>query len=149
MNITTDTAPVTTIYKMLWRSMRVLRRFTVADLMSTVPVAVSREEVQRFVGWVVLLGHVGFAAGTKSEDENPSFVLIDNGKDCLNVPMEALVVEMVPRLDSLVVALFRFRADWQKVCDGKVKPPAGKGFEDSRACYDLSEAFRAFIGEGP
>ncbi len=147
MDKTTDTPNVTTIYKMLWRSMRVLRRFTLAELMGTVPVSVSREYVERFVGWMILFRHVDVAPGALQEDQEQSYLLIDGDTDRLNIPVEVLFVEMVPRLDTLVTGLFRFQSAWQKFCDGKVAPPEGKGFEDSRVCYDLVEAFRAFIGQ--
>jgi|GEM_PF-6412849 len=40
-------------------------------------------------------------------------------------------------------ALINWRKAWQGACDGVVKAPAGRGFEDHRACYDLAAVLTA------
>lgn len=47
--------------------------------------------------------------------------------------------------EALITALLRFQRVWQKMCDGSIKLPKGKGFEDHRACYELMEAFLDFM----
>jgi hypothetical protein len=48
--------------KMLWRSIRILRRFTIADLLSVTP-GVCYRAVQRFVLQLSKFGHIARQAG--------------------------------------------------------------------------------------
>lgn len=60
------------------------------------------------------------------------------------VPREAVEYrdgELRAREHSVLEAAQRWRETWQKYCDTW---PAKKGFEDTRACYELAAALDAF-----
>lgn len=63
--------------------------------------------------------------------------------------MEHVVSAAPANGTNLREALINWRNAWQDACDGVLSAPAGKGFEDHRACYDLAAALaESLIAEG-